>query len=159
MKIQNATANNRRHRFELRTRRESFAFPYAKTSPAPSPDDPVSEVFVDPELGSEGFTYVLASGREGSIHIDAVLEYNEDPAHMADLALYNLTQQARSRFDGAGLSAREVAESLGTSPTQLYRLLDPTNYTKSMRQLLKLLYLLGADVDVAVRDRVPRAAS
>jgi hypothetical protein len=34
---------------------------------------------VDPELGREAFTFRLASGAEGSVPIDAVLEYNEDP--------------------------------------------------------------------------------
>ncbi len=159
MKIQTVTANNRRHLFEVQTRRQTLVFPYAKTDPAPSSDDRVSEVFVDPELGREGFTYRLASGVEGSVHIDSVLEYNEDPAYMADLALYRLSQQARARFEASGLSAREVARSLGTSPTQLYRLLDPTNYTKSLRQLMALLYLLGCDVDVEVKERRPRAAS
>ncbi len=91
--------------------------------------------------------------------IDAVLEYNEDPSYMADLTLYRLTQEARSRLDSSGLSMREVARSLGTSPTQLYRLIDPTNYTKSLRQLMALLYLLGCNVDVAIRDRPGRAAS
>lgn len=159
MKIQTVTANNRRHLFEVRTRRQTLVFPYAKTDPAPSSDDRVSEAFVDPELGREGFTYRLASGVEGSVHIDSVLEYNEDPAYMADLALYRLSQQARARFEASGLSAREVARSLGTSPTQLYRLLDPTNYTKSLRQLMALLYLLGCDVDVEVKERRPRAVS
>ncbi len=54
---------------------------------------------------------------------------------------------------------REVARRLGTSPTQLSRLLDLTNYTKSLRQLLGLLVVLGCDVDVAVTERAPRAAS
>src|ERR1043165_1697520 len=99
-------------------------------------------------IGSRG-----ASGAEGSVPVDAVLEYNEDPSYMADLTLYRLTQEARSRLDRSGLSTREVARSLGTSPTQLYRLLDPTNYTKSLRQLMALLYLLGCDIDVAIKDR------
>jgi len=119
----------------------------------------VTEAFVDRELGREAFTYRLASGDEGSVHLDAVLEYNEDPSYMADLALYRLSQEARQRFERSGLSAREVARSLGTSPTQLYRLLDPTNYTKSVRQLVALLYLLGCDVDVEVKERRRRAAS
>ena len=75
---------------------------------------------------------------------------------MADLALYRLSQRARTRFLDSGLSAREVARSLGTSPTQLYRLLDPTNYTKSLRQLMALLHLLGCDVDDEVKERSPR---
>jgi hypothetical protein len=45
-----------------------------------------------------------------------VLEYNEDPSYMANLALYELTVEARRRFDQSGLSAREVARWLGTSP-------------------------------------------
>lgn len=57
---------------------------------------------------------------------------------MADLTLYRLTEEARSRLDSSGLSVREVARSLGTSPA-LYRLLDPTNYTKSLRQLMSSL--------------------
>ena len=159
MKILSVAANNRRHAFEVRTRRQEFVFPYAKADPAPSTGDRVAEVLVDPELGREAFSFRLASGAEGSVHIDAVLEYNEDPSYMADLTLYRLTQEARTRFEVSGLSTREVARSLGTSPTQLYRLLDPTNYSKSLRQLLTLLYLLGCDVDVEVKDRRGRAAS
>lgn len=159
MKILGVTSNNRRHVFEVRTRRQTFVFPYAKAAPAPSTSDPITEVFVDSELGREAFTFRLASGGEGSVHIDAVLEYNEDPSYMADLALYRLTLEARTRLESSGLSTREVARSLGTSPTQLYRLIDPTNTTKSLRQLMSLLYLLGCDVDVEVKERPGRAAS
>ena len=83
----------------------------------------------------------------------------EDPAYRADLALYRLSQEARARFEASGLSARGVASRLGTSPTQLYRLLDPTNYTKSLRQLVGLLYVLGGEVDVHVSERSTPAAS
>ena len=159
MKIERVTANNRRHVFEVHTRRDDYVFPYARAEPGPTPDDRIVEVFVDPELGGEAFTYRLTSGAEGSIHIDSVLEYNENPGYMADLALYRLSLEARKRYEASGLSAREVARSLRTSPPQLYRLLDPTNYTKSLRQLMALLYLLGCDVDVEVRERGPRAAS
>ena len=158
MKILGVEANNRRRRFEIRTRAKALVFPYARSEPAPSADDRITEVFVDPELGREAFTYRLASGAEGSVHVDSVLEYNEDPTYMADLTLYRLTQDARGRFEASDLSAREVARALGTSPAQLYRLLDSTNYTKSVRQLLSLLYVLGCDVEVEVTER-PRAAS
>ncbi len=159
MKILRVTPNNRRHLFEVATRRQTFVFPYAKADPAPSSEDRVAEVFVDPELGREAFTYRLATGTEGSVHIDSVLEYNNDPSYMADLALYRLSQQAGVRFEASGISAREVARRLGTSPTQLYRLLDPTNYTKSLRQLMALLYVLGYEVDVEIKARAPRVAS
>ncbi|MBW8057718.1 MAG: helix-turn-helix domain-containing protein [candidate division NC10 bacterium] len=42
---------------------------------------------------------------------------------------------------------------LGTSATQFYRLLDQTNYNKSLGQLLSLLHILDCDVDLVVRTR------
>lgn len=155
MKISGVRANSRKRSFEVKTRTRSFVFPYSQSDPAPSSKDPVHEVFVDPELGREAFTYVLASGQEGTVHIDSVLEYNEDPKHMAELAMYRLTTEARERYEASPLSAREVARRLDTSPAQLYRLLDPTNYSKSMQQLVSLLYVLGCDVDVEVKVRKP----
>lgn len=159
MKILGVEANNRKHVFEVQTHGGTLVFPYTKADPAPSASDRIVDVFVDRELGREGFTYLLASGLEGSIHVDSVLEYNEDPSHMAELTMYRLTQEARERFESSGLSAREVARWLGTSPTQLYRILEPTNYSKSLKQLLSLLYLLGAEVELAVKDRPRRRAS
>jgi hypothetical protein len=153
VKILGVTANNRKRAFEVRLRSRTLVLPYAKVDPRPSADDRITKVFVDPELGREGFTYRLASGVEGSVHVDAVLEYNEDPSYMAELTLYRLTQEARERFEASGLSVREVARWLGTSPAQFYRLLDPTNYAKSMRQLVSLLYVLGCEVDVRVTER------
>ena len=156
MKILSVGANNRKHVFEVATRRETLVFPYAKSHPIPTPSDRVAQVFVDPELDGEGFTYRLESGRKGSIHVDAVLEYNEDPSYMAELTVYRLTEEAKSRFESSGLSAREVSRWLGTSPTQLYRLLDPANCSKSVRQLISLLYVLGCEVEVEVKER-PRS--
>lgn len=153
MKLQSVKANRRRRRFEVATRRGSFELPYALVRPTPSAEDPVIEAFVDPELGREGFTYRLQSGAEGAVHGESVLEYAQDPAYLAELALYRLTTEAKTRFETSGLSVRDVAGRLQTSPTQLYRLLNPTNYAKSARQLLTLLCALGCDVDVEVRDR------
>lgn len=156
MKILDVVANNRKHVFEVRTRRQTLPFPYSKSDPVPTPTNRVEVVFVDPELDREGFTYRLSSGVEGSVHVDAVLEHNEDPSYMAELTLYRLTQEARTRFEASDLSARQVSQLLNTSPTQLYRLLDPTNYSKSLRQLLSLLYILGCEVDVEVKERPRR---
>jgi hypothetical protein len=156
VKILSVVANNRKRAFEVHLRSRTLSLPYAKVDPRPSADDRITEVFTDPELGREGFTYRLASGAEGSVHVDAVLEYNEDPSYMAELTLYRLTQEARERFEASGLTVREVARWLGTSPAQLYRLLDPTNYAKSVRQLISLLYVLGCEVDVRVTER-PRS--
>ena len=48
---------------------------------------------------------------------------------------------------------REIVRRLGTSAAQLYRLLDQTNYRKSVDQLLALLQVLNCDVDLVVRTK------
>ena len=146
------TANGRRRAFEVNTRSRTYTFPYSKTEPAPSGADPVVHVAPDLELGSEGFTYLLSSGREGSVHIDSVREVNQDPTYIAELLLYRLSVEAQNRMKSSRRTAREVAQALGTSPAQLYRLTDPTNYSKSFPQLISLLNYLGANVDFQISD-------
>jgi hypothetical protein len=55
----------------------------------------VAEAFADEDLGREGFTYRLADGREDTIHLDAVLEYNRDPSYLSDLLVHRLTVEAK----------------------------------------------------------------
>jgi predicted XRE-type DNA-binding protein len=153
MKIRSVRYNNRRKVFEVRLASKTLAFPYAKSEPAPTVTDPVRRVFVDPEVGREGFTYVLHSGGTGTVHVEQVLEYNEDPAHLRDLLLYKLTIEAQKRIETSPLSKREIGRRLGTSPTQLYRLLDQTNYRKSVDKLVALLRVLDCDVDLVVRAK------
>ena len=160
MKIRCVTFNNRKKSFDVTTPDGSFAFPYAKSDPPPSADDPLADVFVDKELGSEGFTYVLRSGNEGTVHLEQVLDYNRDPAYLRDLLLYKLTLEAQKRVAASPLSKREIIRRLGTSATQFYRLVDQTNHRKSVDQLLSLLQVLDCDVDfvVGVRKKaLPRA--
>jgi len=85
-------------------------------------------LYVDPELGREGFTYLLVSGAEGSVLVDYVLDYNEEPGYMRDLLLCNLTVEALDRLEASPLSRREIIRRLGTSPAQFCRLIDLTNY-------------------------------
>ena len=150
MKIKSVRTNGRRRAFEVETNQTTYLFPYAKCEPLPNSANPVVEVFPDPEMGLEGFTYQLKNGKLGSIHLDAVREVNRDPEYMADLLMYKLSLDAQQRFAASGITAREIARELGTSPAQLYRLLDQTNYTKSFRQLVLLLNVLGCDVGVRV---------
>jgi DNA-binding TFAR19-related protein (PDSD5 family) len=98
-------------------------------------------------------TYVLESGAEGGLHIDHVLEYNEDPRLLSELLTHQLTVEARKRIERARLSRREIVRRMRTSLPQLYRLLDPANTRKSINQLVALLHVLGCDVDVTVRRR------
>ncbi|MGI8785215.1 MAG: hypothetical protein ACR2L2_16375 [Acidobacteriota bacterium] len=153
MKIRSVTHNNRKKAFEVKTSATSFVFPYAKVDPELRADDPIARVFVDKELGREGFTYMLESGQEGTVHIEQVLEYNQDPGHLRDLLLYKLTIEAQKRVDASPLSKREITRRLRTSAAQFYRLLDQTNYRKSVDQLLSLLQALDCDVDLVVRAK------
>ena len=107
MKIRSVKQNNRKRAFEVKTWSDSYLFPYPKADPPPTVKDAVVELFIDDELGREGFTYRLASGREGSIHIDHVLEYNQDPGYMRDLLLYKLTVAAQEHMEKSNLSASQ----------------------------------------------------
>ena len=153
MKIKKVTHNNKWKVFEVVTRSGNFTFPFAIADPAPTPKDRIASLFVDPELACEGFTYLLESGREGSVHIDHVLHFNRDPGYLADQLLYRLTLEAQERVEQSPLGTRELIRRLGTSAAQYYRLLDQTNYRKSVRQMLSLLHLLGCEVDLVIRDR------
>ena len=151
MKIRSVRANNRKHAFEVATPRGSYSLPYSKVDPAPAKEDPLLDVYVDDELGQEGFTWVLKSGAEGSVHLDAVLEYNEDPKYMRGLLLYELTLEAQECVKASRLSTREIIRRLGTSPSQFYRLLDPANYSKSIDRLLELFSVLDCEIDFTIR--------
>ena len=151
MKIRSVAFNNRRKGFEVQASVKKYWYPYAKLKFKQSSRDPVVRVFVDGELGNEGFTYVLESGREGTVHIEQVLEYNQDPSYLRDALVYKLTLEAQRRVEESSLSKREIIRRLGTSATQFYRLIDQTNYRKSIDQLLVLLNVLDCDVDFSVR--------
>jgi len=153
MKLRSVTYNNRKKVFEVKTSTKELSLPYAKTEPRPTTQDPVKRVFVDEELAREGFTYELESGRTGTVHAEQVLEYNQDPSHLRNLLLYRLTLEAQKRVDASPLSKREIIRRLGTSATQFYRLLDQTNYRKSVDQLLALLQVLDCDVELVVRAK------
>ena len=154
MKIRSVKANNQRKAFEVWVaKKRRLLFPFAQLEVEPTADDPIANVYVDRDLGSEGFTYVLKSGREGTVHGEEVLEYNQDPDHLRDLLLYRLTLEAQKRITATRLAKREIIRRLGTSPPQLYRLLDQTNYRKSVDQMLRLLQVLDCDVQLVVRAK------
>lgn len=153
MKIRTVSPNNRKKAFEVQTHGKSFLFPYARLEIAPSAENPILAVYVDKDLASEAFTYELKSGDEGTVHLDHVLEYNRDPRYMRDILLYKLTMAAQSRLQKSSLSKRELIRRLGTSPAQFYRLLDQTNYKKTIDQLMALLHILDCEVDLVVKDK------
>ena len=153
MKIRSVTHNSRRRMFEIRTSTRLLPFPFSKADPRPDSEDPIADTVIDAETDRETFTYVLASGRAGTVHVDQVLEYNKDPAYLRDLLLYKLTIEAQQRIARSSLSKREIVRRLGSSAAQLYRLLDQTNYRKSVDQLLALLQILDCEIDFVVRTK------
>ena len=153
MKIRSVRHNNRKKTFEVRTSTRSLGFPFSKANPAPTIEDPVRELLVDDEAGREAFTYVLHSGRSGTVHVEQVLEYNQDPSYLRNLLLYRLTLEAQKRIAASPLSKREIMRRLGTSAAQLYRLLDQRNYRKSVDQVLALLQVLNCEIDLVVRTK------
>jgi hypothetical protein len=96
---------------------------------------------------------MLESGKQGTVHVEQVLEYNEDASHAWETLVYNLTVEAQKRVAASPLSKREIIRRLGTSATQFYRLLDQTNYRKSLSQLLALLHVVDCDVTFTVKRR------
>lgn len=153
MKIRSVRHNNRKKTFEIRTSTKRLDLPFSRSEPAPTLEDPVREVFVDDEAGREAFTYVLHSGRTGTVHVEQVLEYNRDPKYLRNLLLYRLTLEAQQRVAASPLSKREIIRRLGTSAAQFYRLLDQTNYRKSVDQVLALLQVLDCEVSLVVRQK------
>lgn len=153
MKIKSARFNNKKKSFEIRASNKTYAFPYSKAKPEPASDDRVTRAYVDKELGGEGFSYELESGKTGTVHVEQVLEYNQDPSYLRDLLLYKLTLEAQRRVAASPLAKREIIRRLSTSATQLYRLLDQTNYKKSVDQLVSLLQVLDCEVDLVVRAK------
>ena len=151
MKILRVRANHRQRVFEVVTPRGEYTYPFARLGPGRMTGNRVTEVFVDPELAGEAFTYHLASGETDSIHVEQVLDYNRDPEYLKELLLYKLSLEAQKGLTECGISKRELARKLGTSPSQLYRLLDQTNAKKSVGQMLALLHLMGRQVDLVVR--------
>ena len=57
------------------------------------------------------------------------------------------------RMAESPLSKREIVRRLGTSAAQLYRLLDQTNYRKSVDQVLALLQVLNCEIELVVRTK------
>jgi len=153
VKIRSVTRSNRKKTLEIRTATKTLVFPFSEADPTPTAQDPITELSVDAEAGRQAFTYVLHSGRTGTVHVEQVLEYNQDPSHIRDLLLYRLTLEAQKRIAESPLSKREIVRRLGTSAAQLCRLLDQTNYRKSVDQVLALLHVLNCQVDFVVRTK------
>jgi len=158
MKIKRVEVNNYRKCFEIETAKGRFTFPFSKAEVAPTTKEKVVEVFVDRELGGEWISYRLESGKEGSISCDAFLDYNRDPEYLSQMLLYRLTIDALEKIKTSGLTRRELSRKMKTSPSQLYRLLDPSNQSKTIDQMVKLLASIGYTIDYRIVRETTKAA-
>ena len=148
MKIRSLKMNNHKKAFELRTYKDRYEYPYAMLDIQPTDEDRIVNAYIDSDLGNEAITYELASGTEDTIHIDRILEYNRDPSYMRDLLLYKLTIEAKKLVESSPVGIRELGRRLGTSPTQIYRLLDEENTRKSLDRVFELLSVLQCRIDI-----------
>ena len=106
----------------MATAKTWFLHPFAKLDPRPSPGDPIVKVRVDKGLAPEAVTYAQASGRERTVHIEQVLEYNKDPDFLRDRLLYGSPLKPRSgsrpaRYPGArsfAVSARRGQSAIAS---------------------------------------------
>ena len=150
MIIDAVRVNNHRKAFVLVTKKGEYPLPFARMPVPPTPENPVRKVQIEAECANEAFTYVLEDGSEDTVPLDAALDYNRDPDYMRDLLLHNLTCQALDALEQTPLSKREITRRLSTSASQFYRLIDPTNYSKTVDQMVRLLQALDCQVEVEV---------
>ncbi len=155
MKIRSVRSDARRGAFAVATARGTLEFPWTQLEVVPSAADPVVVAAPDPDLGCEGFTYRLASGAEGTVHIDHVLRFVRDPEYQRTELLYALTNDVRDALAASGRTKRSLARQLGTSLAQIARLVDPTNSRKSVDQMIRLLAALGRRVEIHVAAAAP----
>lgn len=147
MKISSVQANNRKKAFVVRAGKTAYEFPYSRLKLKITEKDSLESVHPDKETGNHAFTYHLTSGAEGTIPLDAVLEYNKDPDYRRKQLLYKMTLKAQKLVESSGVSKREIIRRLGSTPTQFYRLLDQTFYGKTIDQMVRLLTVLDYKVD------------
>ncbi len=148
MKIERVSVNRRTKAFVLTVKGKTMRYPFAKLRLRPRHSDRIESVYADPEIGMEGFTYQLSSGKTDTVPLDAVLEYNRDPNYLRRTLLYRLTVMAREALKGSGISKRELTRRLKTSPSQVYRLLDTANAQKSLDEMVRLMACLHVELNI-----------
>lgn len=151
-KMKSVKYNNRKKSFTVTAGSNEYAFPYAKSNPKPTSSNPIVELYVDKELDKRGFTYVLKSGKEGTVLLDQVLDYNKDPEYEREILLQQLTAKACKILDSSQYKGRkrEIMRRMNTSQAQFYRLIDPGYSRKTIDQMVKLLSALDCKVEISV---------
>lgn len=153
MKIRKVHINRKKKTVEIETKKGWYILPFRFLMTQPTKDNPIERAYVDRELGNEAVTYELNSGDVDSVHLEAFLEYAEEPEYLAKLKLHEQTVRANELLEKSGISKRELCRRLGTSPSQLSRLLDPTYYGKSAKDIFQLIIAMGYDIEIEVHKK------
>lgn len=147
-KIKSVEANNRKKSLIIQTSKGEMTLPYSKLRTPPSSENKIVEIFPDREIKNEGITYQLEDGTEETVHVDVFLNFNKDPDYIRELALYDLTIQIQKQRSKLKVPISELSRRLNTSRSQIHRLLDQTNYKKTLDSMLDLACALGLDVEI-----------
>ena len=105
--------------------------------------DRVVEAGPDPEVGRHSFYFRLNTGKKDYVPHDQPLHIVQNPEYVRETTLFEVTKQLNRFIRESKVSKRELARRLGTSLTQLARLLDTTNYKKELSRLIELAAMLN----------------
>lgn len=103
----------------------------------------VVEAAPDKESGCHSFCFVLENGKEEFVPFDQPLHIVQNPEYVKEQTLYEVTKQLNEFLKKSNVSKRELARRLGTSLSQLARLLDTKNNKKELSRLIELAAMLN----------------
>lgn len=97
----------------------------------------------DAEVGEHSFYFVLESGKKDYVPYDQPLHIVQNPEYAKEQTLYQMTKAINEFLRKEKVPKRELARRLGTSMSQLARLLDTTNYKKELSRLIEIAAMLN----------------
>lgn len=103
----------------------------------------IIEAGSDVEVGHHSFYFVTENGKKDFVPYDQPLHIVQNPEYVKHQTLYEVTKQLNGLIEKAKVPKRELARRLGTSLSQLARLLDATNYKKELSRLIELAVMLN----------------
>ncbi len=103
----------------------------------------VVKASADKEVGGHSFYFILENGHKDFVPFDQPLHISQHPEYVRQQTLYEVTKQLNEFIKQEKVSKRELARRLGTSMSQLSRLLDTTNYKKELSRLIELAAMLN----------------
>src|SRR3990167_2866194 len=102
----------------------------------------VVETGPDSAVGRHSFYFILENGKKEFVPYDQPLHIVQNPEYVKEQTLYEVTKELGKLIKKSKVSKRELARRLGTSLSQLARLLDTTNYKKELSRLIELAAML-----------------